>query len=137
MHGLVKNSPLPAAATGKRKAKVVEEEDPLDPDSKKKRKARGPKKIRDPDMPKRPASSYLLFQNEVRKELKSKNPNMSQTELLPAIAKLWSEMTPDQKLVSSVVYSGYHFLTNLSRFTLLVNLKWSSGKKPTNDSPLH
>ncbi|RPD62111.1 HMG-box [Lentinus tigrinus ALCF2SS1-7] len=71
----------------------------------KKRKSRGEdadgkrkvKKIKDPLAPKRPPSSYLLFQNDVRNELKAKNPGMRNNELLSAIAKLWSEMPQDQK----------------------------------------
>lgn len=71
----------------------------------KKRKSRGEdadgkkkaKKVKDPNAPKRPASSYLLFQNEVRSELKAKHPELRNNELLGAIAKLWSEMPQEQK----------------------------------------
>ncbi|KAI0637644.1 high mobility group box domain-containing protein [Trametes polyzona] len=71
----------------------------------KKRKARGDegegkkraKKPKDPNAPKRPASSYILFQNDVRSELRKKNPEMRNNELLSHIAKLWSEMPQDQK----------------------------------------
>ncbi|TFK88369.1 HMG-box [Polyporus arcularius HHB13444] len=71
----------------------------------KKRKSRGEdadgkkkaKKVKDPNAPKRPASSYLLFQNDVRSELKTKHPNMRNNELLGYIAKLWSEMPQEQK----------------------------------------
>ncbi|KAI0662866.1 HMG-box [Cubamyces menziesii] len=70
----------------------------------KKRKSRGDdpegkrqKKPKDPNAPKRPASSYLLFQNDVRQELKAKNPNMRNNELLSAIAKMWAEMPQEQK----------------------------------------
>ncbi|PIL36625.1 transcription factor [Ganoderma sinense ZZ0214-1] len=71
----------------------------------KKRKARGDdgegkrrvKKPKDPNAPKRPASSYLLFQNDIRSELKQKNPGMRNADLLNAISKLWSEMPQSQK----------------------------------------
>ncbi|KAI0643636.1 high mobility group box domain-containing protein [Trametes meyenii] len=71
----------------------------------KKRKSRGDdtdgkkraKKPKDPNAPKRPPSSYLLFQNDVRQELKAKNPNMRNNELLSAIAKMWAEMPQEQK----------------------------------------
>ncbi|KAI0766176.1 high mobility group box domain-containing protein [Trametes elegans] len=70
-----------------------------------KRKARGEdadgkkraKKPKDPNAPKRPASSYLLFQNDVRNELKAKNPTLRNNELLSAIAKMWAEMPQEQK----------------------------------------
>ena len=76
----------------------------------KKRKSRGEdaegkrraKKPKDPNAPKRPASSYLLFQNDVRAELKAKNPQMRNNELLSAISKLWSEMPQQQKDVCAL-----------------------------------
>lgn len=80
--------PTPTMETvgGKRKSRD-------DGDEKKKRKV----KVKDPAAPKRPPSSYLLFQNEVRQEVKAKNPNMPNNELLGMIAKAWSEMTKEQK----------------------------------------
>ena len=75
-----------------------------------KRKARGdgekkPRKKKDPNAPKRPASSYLLFQNEVRAQLKTNNPNMPNNELLGTIAKLWSEMPKEKKEVRREVFA--------------------------------
>ncbi|KAI0346948.1 HMG-box [Trametopsis cervina] len=75
---------------------------PLDtPGGKRKRngeeKTRRKAKPRDPNAPKRPPSSYLLFQNEVRSEIKAKNPNIPNNELLNLIAKAWSEMPKEQK----------------------------------------
>ncbi|OSD01739.1 HMG-box [Trametes coccinea BRFM310] len=55
------------------------------------------KKPKDPNAPKRPASSYLLFQNDVRNELKAKHPDMRNNELLSTIAKLWADMPQEQK----------------------------------------
>jgi len=54
-------------------------------------------KPKDPNAPKRPPSSYLLFQNEVRQELKAKNPNIPNNELLNMIAKTWNDMPREQK----------------------------------------
>ncbi|EPT03167.1 hypothetical protein FOMPIDRAFT_1116461 [Fomitopsis schrenkii] len=68
-----------------------------------KRKARGDvegkktRKKKDPLAPKRPPSSYLLFQNEVRSELKKTHPGMPNNELLGMIAKQWSEMSQGEK----------------------------------------
>lgn len=73
---------------GKRKARGGE-----DGEGKRKRKS----KPKDPNAPKRPPSSYLLFQNEVRQELKIKYPNMSNNELLAKISKIWSEMPKEKK----------------------------------------
>ena len=83
----------PAPTGGKRKTRGGEEGGE---DVKKKRKT----KPKDPNAPKRPASSYLLFQNDVRQELKAKNPHLPNNELLNLIAKAWGEMPKEQKDVS-------------------------------------
>lgn len=75
---------IPQPVTGKRKTRDEVE-------GKKK------KIIRDPNAPKRPASSYLLFQNDVRQSLKAKHPNVPNNELLQIISKLWQEMPKEQK----------------------------------------
>ncbi|KAJ6612146.1 high mobility group box domain-containing protein, partial [Mycena sp. CBHHK59/15] len=56
-------------------------------------------KKKDPNAPKRPASSYLLFQNEVRKQIKEQYPDMSQSELLNVIRTEWSQMSEEKKAV--------------------------------------
>lgn len=81
--------PHPMEQTGgKRKAPGDEEVE-----GKRKRKA----KPKDPNAPKRPPSSYLLFQNEVRQELKAKHPGVSNNELLAMISQAWGEMPKEQK----------------------------------------
>ena len=59
------------------------------------------KKPRDPDAPKRPPSSYLLFQNEVRQAMKKANPAMANHEILTNISQRWAEMSPEEKEVCS------------------------------------
>lgn len=95
-NGQMPQMPPPQAEPtgGKRKARGEDEGD-----GKKKRKT----KPKDPHAPKRPPSSYLLFQNEVRQELKAKNPNIPNNELLAKIAKAWAEMPREQKDVRAVV----------------------------------
>jgi hypothetical protein len=85
------SSTATAPQTGKRKA-VDDDEG----DNKKKKRARKPK---DPNAPKRPPSSYLMFQNEVRAELKSKYPELPNSELLQMISKRWSAMSEKDKEV--------------------------------------
>lgn len=80
--------PPQAETTGKRKSRGED-----DGEGKRKRKT----KPKDPNAPKRPPSSYLLFQNEVRHELKAKHPNIPNNELLGKIAKAWSEMPKEEK----------------------------------------
>ncbi|KAF8898163.1 high mobility group box domain-containing protein [Gymnopilus junonius] len=79
---------------GKRKAASSPEED----DGHKKRKRNT--KPKDPNAPKRPASSYILFQNEVRKSLKKQNPELNNAELLALIAEQWKTMPDEQKEAS-------------------------------------
>ena len=57
------------------------------------------KKPRDPDAPKRPPSSYLLFQNEVRQAMKKANPAMANHEILTNISQRWAGMSPEEKEV--------------------------------------
>lgn len=83
------------------KRKAVDHDEESDP---KKRK----RKPRDPNAPKRPASSYILFQNDIRKELKEKHPNVPNNELLAMISKLWNDM-PDQEKKASRVASSCHY----------------------------
>ena len=76
---------------------------PIDPALKKERRPRE-KKIRDPNAPKRPPSAYILFQNEVRDQLRRQNPEMAYREILNVIAVKWKELNPEQKKVSRVVH---------------------------------
>lgn len=88
--------PAAVARNGKRKAGEVD--DAVEDGGKKKR---GPvKKPKDPNAPKRPASSYLYFQNEIRQQLKQELPNITQPEFLARISKKWAELTPAEKEVS-------------------------------------
>lgn len=72
------------------------------PEGKKRRKKE--KKIKDPNAPKRPPSAYILFQNEVRDEIREKNPGMAYKDVLSMIAEKWKELQPEQKKVRA--YSG-------------------------------
>ncbi|KAH9938675.1 high mobility group box domain-containing protein [Fomitopsis serialis] len=81
MSGMPYNQAPPT--TGKRKMREVE--------------GKKTRKKKDPLAPKRPPSSYLLFQNEVRSELKKTHPGMPNNELLGMIAKQWSEMSQEDK----------------------------------------
>ncbi|KAI0069237.1 HMG-box [Artomyces pyxidatus] len=76
---------------GKRKA-----EEPEEDGKKKRRVARKPK---DPNAPRRPASSYIFFQNDIRKRLRSEFPDITYTEIMARISKMWGEMTLEQKEV--------------------------------------
>lgn len=83
----------------KRKGLAIEDGEGEVLDSKRKRSARKPK---DPNAPKRPPSSYLLFQNEVRAELRAKFPELPNSELLQMISKRWAAMADAEKEVGAV-----------------------------------
>jgi transcriptional regulator HMO1 len=70
------------------------------------------KKVKDPDAPKRAASSYIFFQNDLRQELRKQHPDISMNEVLARVSKQWAEMTPEQKAVR--VLSGIYprFVSN-------------------------
>lgn len=73
----------------------MEEED-IEGGNKKRRTSR---KTRDPDAPKRAASSYIFFQNDLRPELRKQHPDISTSDILARVKKQWAEMTPEQKAV--------------------------------------
>jgi hypothetical protein len=96
--------------TGKRKAQTLDDDDDDDAQEGKKKK-RAPRKPKDPNAPKRPPSSYLMFQNDVRAELKSKFPELPNRELLQMISKRWAAMSDEDKevrLVSSIAPTYSH-----------------------------
>jgi hypothetical protein len=78
----------------------------LDDDEAPKKRKRNTKP-RDPNAPKRPASSYILFQNEIRKPLKDKHPGLTNPELLNMISDLWKKMSEEEKAVSIVIRVAY------------------------------
>lgn len=85
---------VPQQVNGKKRGRPA----PPVEDGKKKRKAREPK---DPDAPKRPASAYILFQNDVRKAMTLRYPDMPYKELLIEISREWAGLDPAKKAVSS------------------------------------
>lgn len=91
----------PGASNGKRKSMAAaDDDDETAANGKRKRVV----KKKDPNAPKRPASSYLLFQNEIRKDIKEKFPNLNNTELLNVIKTQWAEMSEAKKAVSALSF---------------------------------
>ncbi|KAH9012033.1 hypothetical protein EDB84DRAFT_1537766 [Lactarius hengduanensis] len=71
------------------------EDDDIDGPTKKRRVSN--KKVKDPDAPKRAASSYIFFQNDLRQELRKQHPEISAAEVMSRVSKLWADMTREQK----------------------------------------
>ncbi|CCG82740.1 HMG box-containing protein C28F2.11 [Taphrina deformans PYCC 5710] len=56
------------------------------------------KKVRDPDLPKRPMSAFFLFQNAVRNSVKSAMPEESKgTDIQKAISEKWRDLDDDSR----------------------------------------
>lgn len=58
---------------------------------------RGPKAPADPNRPKRPASAYLIFQNEVRRDMQAAYPDRPYHEILGKISERWNQLTDAEK----------------------------------------
>jgi len=55
-------------------------------------KKKGPKKEKDPNAPKRPLSSYMLWSKAVRADVKASCPSMSPAELMKEMGSQWRGM---------------------------------------------
>ncbi|CAE6519322.1 unnamed protein product [Rhizoctonia solani] len=55
------------------------------------------KRVKDPNAPKRPATSYIMFQNDIRDELRQKHPGIPYKELLGKVSEAWAVLGEDQK----------------------------------------
>ncbi|KAJ3734523.1 high mobility group box domain-containing protein [Lentinula guzmanii] len=55
---------------------------------------------KDPLAPKRPASSFFLFQNQIRPKVKEQHPNLPSHELRKLLAEQWNTLPEEQKNVS-------------------------------------
>lgn len=92
-----------------------------------------PKKEKDPNAPKRPASAYIIFQNEMRPKLREANPDTPYKDILTKIADEWKNVPDDKKQVSrtsSHIFAiSYYLLTMLlGRVTMTKPVKpWTSG----------
>ncbi|KAG8717989.1 hypothetical protein FRC08_006185 [Ceratobasidium sp. 394] len=67
-----------------------------------KKRGRAPKegkriKVKDPNAPKRPATSYILFQNDIRDELKAQHPGLPYKELLGKVSEAWQKLAETEK----------------------------------------
>lgn len=57
------------------------------------------KKDCDPNKPKRPASSYILFSKEVRKSLQEERPGINTNSLNALISLKWKELSEEERQV--------------------------------------
>jgi hypothetical protein len=64
-------------------------------------KEKKPKKIKDPNAPKRPASGFIMFQNTRRAAVKEEHANLDYKGQMALISEEWKTMDPAEKAVSS------------------------------------
>jgi len=55
------------------------------------------KKKVESDKPKRPLSAYFLFTGEKRAEVKSKHPELSNTDIVKKLGEMWRGLSPAEK----------------------------------------
>merc|ERR1711935_506772 len=55
------------------------------------------RKKKDPNAPKRPMSSYFLFMNASRPQVRKENPDASIGEVAKIMGKMWGEIEPAEK----------------------------------------
>lgn len=99
-------------------------------DNSKKRKSRATKekKPKDPNAPKRPASGYLVYQNDVRAQVKAANPNMPHKDVQAKIAADWATLDADEKKVRLPVSLTWPWLILYRLTTTKLLLLWPTGR---------
>ncbi|KAN0097855.1 High mobility group box domain containing protein [Tylopilus felleus] len=55
------------------------------------------KKPKDPNAPKAPPSAYILFQNDIRNDVRQKHPNIQYRELMGLISQQWNALPQEEK----------------------------------------
>merc|ERR1712244_125694 len=58
---------------------------------------KSPKKAKDPNAPKRPMTSYLLFTKAIRADVKEENPEMKTTEITKEMGRRWKALSEEEK----------------------------------------
>lgn len=60
-------------------------------------KAGKPKPIKDPNAPKKPLTSYILFFNHLRSTVAQANPELTQTDIAKEVSRQWKEISEEDK----------------------------------------
>ncbi|CAE6413617.1 unnamed protein product [Rhizoctonia solani] len=71
----------------------------LEKTGKRRRRADSTRKKKDPLAPKRPPSAYILYQNDVRKQMQDKYPGLSYSDVLGKISESWQALEESRKKV--------------------------------------
>ncbi|CAE6397180.1 unnamed protein product [Rhizoctonia solani] len=73
--------------------------DELEKSGKRRRRTDSTRKKKDPLAPKRPPSAYILYQNDVRKQMQDKHPELSYSDVLGKISESWQTLEESKKKV--------------------------------------
>ncbi|CAE7219158.1 unnamed protein product [Rhizoctonia solani] len=71
--------------------------DELEKTGKRRRRTDSTRKKKDPLAPKRPPSAYILYQNDVRKQMQEKYPDLSYPDVLGKISESWQTLEESKK----------------------------------------
>lgn len=55
------------------------------------------KKFKDPNAPKKPLTTYILYSNDVRAQIQSEHKDWPQTDIARVISKLWTDLDQQKK----------------------------------------
>ena len=55
------------------------------------------KKRKDPNLPKRPLSSFLYFCNEYRDKVRTESPDLQMGGVMKELGKIWADLNPNKK----------------------------------------
>ncbi|CAE6527940.1 unnamed protein product, partial [Rhizoctonia solani] len=69
----------------------------LEKTGKRRRRTDSTRKKKDPLAPKRPPSAYILYQNDVRKQMQEKYPDLSYPDVLGKISESWQTLEESKK----------------------------------------
>lgn len=93
----------PAPKKSKSKAdKSAKSDKASEKGTKGKGKGKKQKAEKDPNAPKKPLTAFMLYTNKRRPEIMAKTPGTKITEISAAIGKEWTNMTGEEKDVSSM-----------------------------------
>ncbi|TID30306.1 hypothetical protein CANINC_001093 [Pichia inconspicua] len=56
-----------------------------------------PKPLKDPNAPKKPLTSYILFFNHLRSTVAQANPGLTQTDIAKEVSRQWKEISEEDK----------------------------------------
>jgi len=88
------------ATNPKKRGRPSATADPASPDTGNENGIEKPKRIRakrDPNQPKRPATAYILFQNDVRETFRATHPELNSKELSQELSKAWQALPLEKR----------------------------------------